>query len=311
MILRNESHQSSKTAESAFEDFVSFLVLQSSRRVRESLLLHFHLVLLLVVWQLVFSSFRCPRLVCDCGISRQYALIFWACSGHFSNLRRTDALLTKCPHFTCDLTQYVVYQISNCNLNSCTLNPKSFIDRNQFISHKAILVGRKKSQISIHRLFPFEANAVCGTCQLRRRSKVLYRSARQISMCGSRGGTHPGKLQKMGTSAILVRIPLNHKATNPAFNVGPSSARQRNAIYMEFRWRAVDGVVFGSFFPHQTKKRKKGCQSWTPSGKTFGIRAWISVYFDDLLLFLCYRQLVVLWLFLYLGNATITYHKHG
>ena len=43
----------------------------------------------------------------------------------------------------------------------------------------------------------------------------------------------------------------NHKATKPAFNVGLSSARQRNAILMVFRWRADDGpilVVFGSTY---------------------------------------------------------------
>ena len=37
--------------------------------------------------------------------------------------------------------------------------------------------------------------------------------------------------------------------TKPAFNVGPTSARQLNAIQMAFRWRADDGpilVVFGS-----------------------------------------------------------------
>ena len=49
--------------------------------------------------------------------------------------------------------------------------------------------------------------------------------------------------------------PLNnHKATKPAFNVGPSLARQRNALEMAFRWRADDGpllVVFGS--PHLKK----------------------------------------------------------
>ena len=33
----------------------------------------------------------------------------------------------------------------------------------------------------------------------------------------------------------------NHKATKPAFNVGPSLARQRNAILMVFCWRADDG----------------------------------------------------------------------
>ena len=47
----------------------------------------------------------------------------------------------------------------------------------------------------------------------------------------------------------------NHKATKPAFNVGPSSACKRNAIEMTFRWRADGGphiVVFGS--PLQLKK---------------------------------------------------------
>ena len=46
----------------------------------------------------------------------------------------------------------------------------------------------------------------------------------------------------------------NHKATNPAFNVGPSSARQRNAILMAFRWRADDGPLIDLSSPHQQKK---------------------------------------------------------
>ena len=33
----------------------------------------------------------------------------------------------------------------------------------------------------------------------------------------------------------------NYKATKPAFNVGLSSARQRNAISMAFRWRVDNG----------------------------------------------------------------------
>ena len=48
----------------------------------------------------------------------------------------------------------------------------------------------------------------------------------------------------------------NHEATKPAFNVGPSSARQQNAIKMAFRWRADDGpliVAFGSSLPSLTK----------------------------------------------------------
>ena len=35
----------------------------------------------------------------------------------------------------------------------------------------------------------------------------------------------------------------NYKATKPAFNVGPSSARQRNAIKMAFRWWADNGQL--------------------------------------------------------------------
>ena len=51
--------------------------------------------------------------------------------------------------------------------------------------------------------------------------------------------------------------PLNDKATKPAFNIGSSSARQRNAIQMAFRWWADDSlliVVFGSYLHSSTKK---------------------------------------------------------
>ena len=47
----------------------------------------------------------------------------------------------------------------------------------------------------------------------------------------------------------------NHKATKAAFNVGPSSARQRNAISIAFRWQTDDGpfiAVFGSSIPPST-----------------------------------------------------------
>ena len=45
------------------------------------------------------------------------------------------------------------------------------------------------------------------------------------------------------------------KATKPAFNVGPLSAHQQNAISLAFRWHVDDGsllVVFG-FSPTKTK----------------------------------------------------------
>ena len=50
----------------------------------------------------------------------------------------------------------------------------------------------------------------------------------------------------------------NHKANKQAFNVGPSSVRQRNAMEMAFRWRADDGPSIAYMdprFPHQHKKK--------------------------------------------------------
>ena len=92
----------------------------------------------------------------------------------------------------------------------------------------------------------------------------------------------PEKSQKYRVSLQYWSVSLeNHKATKPAFNVEPSSAHQRNTILMEFRWRANDDpliVVFGSSLSSSTKKTTyKKCQSWTPSDKTFWIRAWILV----------------------------------
>ena len=63
----------------------------------------------------------------------------------------------------------------------------------------------------------------------------------------------------------------NHKAIKPTFNVGQSSACQRNAIQLTFRWRTDDGqiafhwraddcpliVVFGSSLDSQLKKKTK------------------------------------------------------
>ena len=72
-------------------------------------------------------------------------------------------------------------------------------------------------------------------------------------MCGSRGGGGdrgsglPRKSRKYRVSyQYWSGSPSNHKATN----VGPSSARQQNAIVMVFPWWAKDCpliVVFGSF----------------------------------------------------------------
>ena len=75
---------------------------------------------------------------------------------------------------------------------------------------------------------------------------------------GRRSVPPPEKSQKIGFLSNTDPDSLkDHKATKPEFNVGPSSARQRNAIKMAFRWRADDGpplVVFGSSLLSPTNK---------------------------------------------------------
>ena len=82
-------------------------------------------------------------------------------------------------------------------------------------------------------------------------------------MGGSRGGDRGSgpRLKNHKNIGFLSNFgpdPLkNYEATEPAFNVGPSSARQGNAIKMAFCWRADDGpliVVFGSTHLSPTKK---------------------------------------------------------
>ena len=71
----------------------------------------------------------------------------------------------------------------------------------------------------------------------------------------------PEKSQKYRVLAIL--------ATKSAFNVGPSSTRQGNAIEMAFRWRADDGPFIVVFVSYSYQLKKKLKQNWTPSEKTF------------------------------------------
>ena len=88
-----------------------------------------------------------------------------------------------------------------------------------------------------------------------------------------------GFLKKTGQDPLK-----NHKATKPAFNVGPSSARQRNAILMALSLRADDCPLdpVSSTVTLKKKQKKKNekktknkhYQIWTPSDKTFWIHAW-------------------------------------
>ena len=70
-------------------------------------------------------------------------------------------------------------------------------------------------------------------------------------MRGSRWGRGPDppppmkKYKNIGFPSNIGPNPFNHKATQPEFNVGPSST-------MAFRWRADGGtlmLVFGSSLP--------------------------------------------------------------
>ena len=59
-----------------------------------------------------------------------------------------------------------------------------------------------------------------------------------------------------------------HKATKPVFNVGPTSARQRNVI----KWRFAGEPMMARLWDIWILKNS---HSWTASGKTVWIRLWI------------------------------------
>ena len=62
----------------------------------------------------------------------------------------------------------------------------------------------------------------------------------------------------------------NHKATKPAFNGGPVSARQRNAILMEFRCQADDGSFIAVFISSVLPSTKKKLSFGPPLTKLSG-----------------------------------------
>ena len=92
----------------------------------------------------------------------------------------------------------------------------------------------------------------------------------RIQRGGGRGSGPPPPSEKSQNIRFLSNTgedPLkNHKTTKPAFNVGPSLARQRNAIKIAIRWRAHNGpliVLFGSYLPSSTKNVVKVGQPLT------------------------------------------------
>ena len=67
----------------------------------------------------------------------------------------------------------------------------------------------------------------------------------------------------------------NYKTTKPAFNVGPLSAHQLNAIEMAFRWRNDNGPLLLVFGSSLTSSKK--LSEFAPPDKTFYIRACVII----------------------------------
>ena len=81
--------------------------------------------------------------------------------------------------------------------------------------------------------------------------RYLTQASLPKHMGGFRGGTgdqNPEKSQKYRVSKkYWSGSPENHKATKPAFNFWPLSARQLSAIQMAFCWRVDDGPLKVAF----------------------------------------------------------------
>ena len=122
-----------------------------------------------------------------------------------------------------------------------------------------------------------------SSCQEKTPFCCLPISEAQISLWihiwGSRGGTvgrdPPRKITKnIGFHCNTGPDPLKyHKATKPAFNVGPSSAHPAKHRLNGVCWRADDGqyiAVSGSSIPSPTaKKRKKMLSNLDPLRQNF------------------------------------------
>ena len=130
-----------------------------------------------------------------------------------------------------------------------------------------------------------EVNANRDCCPLKGSGCVVAHVRIQRGGGRDRGSGPPLKNDKnIGSLSNTGPDPLkNHKATKPALNVVLSTARQRNAITMAFPWLANDVpllLVFGSYLPSSTTRKPKQnthkktvVKVWTPSDKTFWIRA--------------------------------------
>ena len=93
----------------------------------------------------------------------------------------------------------------------------------------------------------------------------------------------PGKSQKYRVSKQYGSESLGKLHSYLASclaTIGPPAKRYFNGVTLAGRWwPALSGIrIISPLSPHKLKKKKKKrCPSWTPSDKTFWLRAWFSV----------------------------------
>ena len=108
-------------------------------------------------------------------------------------------------------------------------------------------------------------------------------------ICGSReGGGGPNPFENHNNIGLFGNIgpdPLKNCSYQASIRCLAIIGTPAKRHLMAFRWRADNGpliVVLGSSLPsstNKTKKRKRW-QNWTPSDKTFWIRAWMVMHYQ-------------------------------
>ena len=98
-------------------------------------------------------------------------------------------------------------------------------------------------------------------------------------MCGSRGrtgGPDPPPLENhknIGFSSNTGPDPLKNRSYQTSIKCWAIIGTPAKRHLMAFRWRADDGSLIVYLDPPSSHQQKKSCQNWTPSDKTFWIRA--------------------------------------
>ena len=146
-----------------------------------------------------------------------------------------------------------------------------------FNSYKSF--GCWKSQLDYNQIRPYfcEINSLWNALRLPYANCDCFSSSRMHTRIhrGVTGGPdpHPApwKITKYVFSSNTGPDPLkNRKATKPALNVGPSSARKRNGVSLAGRWLSA----YGGTWILPPIKKKKTLSKLDPLWQNFGTRAW-------------------------------------